>query len=95
MLDEINYFFYLHGYYEHNAETREKYFYYMELIEESNLIATLIKNDLYEIKEELTYRENIRPQQYKMEKKGGLTNLGRVFCEFGFESRFYLTKPIE
>ena len=95
MLDEINYFFYSHGYYKHNDDTRKKYYNYMELVGEQNLKSIMIKNDLYEIKDELTYQENRGPQQYMINKKEGLTNFGMLFCEFGFESRFYLKVPIE
>ncbi len=94
MLDEINYFFYKHGYFEHNDETREKYYFYSDIIGEDNLKSIMIKNELFEVKEELKFSRNIRPQEYRIEKKENLTKLGELFAEFGFESRYYLQNPI-
>lgn len=94
MIDEINCFFYEYGYYEHNDLTNKQRCFYMDLIGKDNLKEIMIRNGLYEVTEKLVFVENIRPQQYKIEKKEKLTRLGELFAEFGFESRFYLKHPI-
>ena len=95
LLDEINCFFYEYGFLEHNDETREKYYYYSRLVPIDDLKLILIRNGLFEVKEELKFREHVKPNSYIIEKKEGLTDLGRLFADFGFKARYYLKNPIE
>ena len=54
-----------------------------------------LRNGLFEIKEELKFRENIKPQSYVIVKTESVTRLGNIFVEFGFGNCLYLTNPIE
>lgn len=93
LLDEINFFFYEYGHYEHNDKTRE-ILYSMYGINTEDFKQTMIRNGLFRVREELEYWKNIVGQKYKMKKIEELTDFGKLFCEFGFKPWLKLKNPI-
>jgi hypothetical protein len=95
LFDDIDFFFYRYGYYDNNDQTRQVVYNYMEKIGDDYLKEILIKHGLFELKEEPFFDESLRPNKIRFRKKEGLTKLGGIFAEMGFESRFYLENPIK